>query len=173
MHKNQLCTSFGFWDLKVLIASLGMPDHAHLKSHYQFVALIDMYLHPKNQLYTSNSFWDIKSLKILQSDWLTAFLDLTREPDLQTCSFNRIIKVIMMHNLNPKHINGLFFCKFQKILVLGCFWELSPRWDFYPKIRLRQFFTLKAPWLHKKFQKNSMSCFWENALTYWHFDMLT
>ena len=81
MHKNQLCTSFGFWDLKVLIASLGMPDHVHLKSHYQFVALIDMYLHPKNQLYTSNSFWDIKSLKILQSDWLTAFLDLTREPD--------------------------------------------------------------------------------------------
>ena len=33
-----------------------MPDHAHLKSQHQFVALTDMYLHAKNQLYNSNSF---------------------------------------------------------------------------------------------------------------------
>ena len=26
--QNQFCTSFSFWDLKVLIASLGMTDHA-------------------------------------------------------------------------------------------------------------------------------------------------
>ena len=45
-----------------------MPDHAHLKSHPQFVALIGMYLHAQNQLYTSNS---------LQSEWPTAFLHLT------------------------------------------------------------------------------------------------
>ena len=58
--QNQLYTSFSFWDLKVLIASLGMPDPTHVKLHHQFVAVIDMYLHGKNQLYTSNSFWDIK-----------------------------------------------------------------------------------------------------------------
>ena len=52
--QNQLYTSFSFWDLKVLIASLGMPDHAHLKLHHQFVALIDIYLHAKNQLYIKN-----------------------------------------------------------------------------------------------------------------------
>ena len=31
-------------------------DHAHLKLHDQFVALIDMKLHAQNQLYTSISF---------------------------------------------------------------------------------------------------------------------
>ena len=58
--QNQLYTSFSFWDVEVLIVSLGMPDHAHIKSHRQFVALIDMHLDAKNQFYTSNSFWDIK-----------------------------------------------------------------------------------------------------------------
>ena len=52
--QNQLYTSFSFWDLNVLIASLGMPDHAHLKLHHQFVALIDIYLDAKNQLYIKN-----------------------------------------------------------------------------------------------------------------------
>ena len=58
--QNQLYTSIRFWDLKVLIASLGMPDSTHVKLHHQFVALIGMYLHVRNQLYTSNSFRDIK-----------------------------------------------------------------------------------------------------------------
>ena len=48
--QNQLYTSFNFWDLKVLIASLSMPRPTHVKLHHQFVALIDMHLHPKNQL---------------------------------------------------------------------------------------------------------------------------
>ena len=38
---------------KPLWACLGMPDHPHLKLHYQFVALTDMKLHAQNQLYTS------------------------------------------------------------------------------------------------------------------------
>ena len=42
---------FSFWDLKGLIAALGIPDHTHLKLHHQFVALIHMYLYTKNQLY--------------------------------------------------------------------------------------------------------------------------
>ena len=33
--------------------SISAFNHAHLKSHDQFVALIDMKLHAKNQLYTS------------------------------------------------------------------------------------------------------------------------
>ena len=51
--QNQLYTFFSFWDLKVLIPSLGTPDHAHLKSHHELVALIDLYLHAKNQRYAS------------------------------------------------------------------------------------------------------------------------
>ena len=58
--QNQLYNSFSFWDIKSLIASLGMLDHTHLKSHHQFVALIDMYPLAKIQLYHSNSFWGIK-----------------------------------------------------------------------------------------------------------------
>ena len=58
--QNQLYTSFCFWDPKVLIVSLGMPEHAQLKSHHQCVALIDVYIQKKNPLYNSDSFWDIK-----------------------------------------------------------------------------------------------------------------
>ena len=58
--QNQLYTFFTFWDLEVLIASLGVPDLVHLESQRQFVALIDMHLHAKNQLYNFNVFWDIK-----------------------------------------------------------------------------------------------------------------
>ena len=36
-----------------------MPDHTHLKSHHQFLALIDMYMLAKNQLYAAKSFLDI------------------------------------------------------------------------------------------------------------------
>ena len=61
--QNQHYTSFSFWDLKVLIASLGMPDPTLVKLHHQFVALRDMYLHTQNWIYTSNSFWDIKVKK--------------------------------------------------------------------------------------------------------------
>ena len=60
--QNQLYTSVSFRDLKVspLWACLDMPDHTYLKSHHQFVALIDVNLNVKNQLYSSNSFRDIK-----------------------------------------------------------------------------------------------------------------
>ena len=67
--------------------------------------------------------FEILKLKILQSDWPRAFLHLTREPDFsQTCGFNRITT-----------------------LFLGCFWALSLELDFSQKVRLRRFFTLKAP----------------------------
>ena len=58
---NQIWTSNTFWD-KVSKTSLGMPDHAHLNLHDQFVALIDMKFHAQNQFYTSFSFWDLKGL---------------------------------------------------------------------------------------------------------------
>ena len=58
MHKINFIPPLVFKTLKIKQppwACLGMPDHAHLKSHHQSVVLIDMYLHAKNQLYTSNS----------------------------------------------------------------------------------------------------------------------
>ena len=93
-----------------------------------------------------------QNLKILQSDWTRAFFHSTREPDFfQTCGFNRIIKVIVVYDLNAKilHISGVFFfffCKIQKnLFVEEAFWALSQKWNFFPKIRLRQFFIFKAP----------------------------
>ena len=62
------------------------------------------------------------------SDWVREFLNLTQEPHFsQTCVFNRIINVIMVHDLNPKNlqINGLilfsFFGKPKKKLISGVF----------------------------------------------------
>ena len=46
-----------------LAESIFAFNHAHLKLHNQFVALIDMKLHAQNQLYISISFWVIKVLK--------------------------------------------------------------------------------------------------------------
>ena len=40
-----------------------MPDHTHLKSHHQFVALTDKYLHAKNQRYTSPIVFEILKFK--------------------------------------------------------------------------------------------------------------
>ena len=49
--QNQLHNSFSFWDIKVLIASLGMSGYTsptHVKLHHRFVALIHMCLYAKN-----------------------------------------------------------------------------------------------------------------------------
>ena len=59
MHKIDFMPPL-VWNIKVLIASLGMPDPTHVKSDHHFVALTDMHLHAKNHLLNSNSFWDIK-----------------------------------------------------------------------------------------------------------------
>ena len=62
MQKNQLYNSISFWDIRVLKASVGMPDHTHLNLHHQFITFIDMTLHAQNQLYTFFSFWNVKVL---------------------------------------------------------------------------------------------------------------
>ena len=81
----------------------------------------------------------------------------------------------MLHDFNPKIYTSMdyFFCIIQKTLFWGCFGALSSKWDFFPKTWLCQFFTLKAPKLHEKFQKNPISRFGENMFTYWHNDILT
>ena len=67
----------------------------------------------------------------MQSDWLRAFSHLTQESDFsQTCCFNRIMKVIMVYDSNPKNlsINRLFFffAKSKKRYFGGVF-------EHYPK----------------------------------------
>ena len=62
MQKNQLYNSISFWDIRVLKASVSMPDHTHLNLHHQFITFIDMMGHAQNQLYTFFSFWNVKVL---------------------------------------------------------------------------------------------------------------
>ena len=69
MHKINFIIPIVFEILKLKNPAIWLPenifafDHAHLKLHDQFVALIDMKLHALNQLYNSISFWDIKVYK--------------------------------------------------------------------------------------------------------------
>ena len=67
--QNQLYTSFSFWNIKVLKASLGMPDHTHINLNNQFITLIDMKLYAQNQIYTSFSFSDLKVLSLFGHAW--------------------------------------------------------------------------------------------------------
>ena len=100
-------------------------------------------------------FWFLLALKILQSDWPRAFLYLIREPDFsETCGFNRIIKVIMVHDLNAKSKKPYFW---------GVFGHYPRNGIFFQKIQLRQLFSLKASYPHEKFRKNPMGCFGGNA----------
>ena len=63
MQKINFITSIVFEILKLknsaiwrLAKSIFTFDHAHLKLHDQFIALIDMKLHAQNELYMSFSF---------------------------------------------------------------------------------------------------------------------
>ena len=99
-----------------------------------------------------------QSLKILHSDWPRVFLHLTWELDFsQTCGFNKIINVIMVHDLNLKnlHINGLFlFCKIQ---CTQCFWVFFGHYSqneiFSQKSGSVSFLPLKHPNFMRSFTK--------------------
>ena len=94
-----------------------MANPTHVKFNHQFVALIDMHLYAKNQVYTSNSFSGIKFQKFCHLIGPEHFAFNLRTIFSQTCSFNRIIKVIMVHDLKPKkstHQQTTFFAKSKK-----------------------------------------------------------
>ena len=112
MHKINFIPPLVFEILRILIASLGIPEHfrAHPFEIKSSICNFNRYVPAckKSALYLQY-FLRYQSLKILQSDWLQALFFLTREPDFsQPCHFNRIIKVIMAHDLNSKnlHFNG-------------------------------------------------------------------
>ena len=93
----------------------------------------------------------------------------------QTYGFNRIIKVIMLHNLDQKnlHINELiFFVKSTKPYFLRYFWALSPNWDFSSKIQLYQFLPLRHPNFMRSFKKILWAALEKKVylLTYQHTD---
>ena len=88
--------------------------------------------------------------------WLAkSIFALTQEPDFsQICSFDRIIKVIMVLDLNPKnlHINGLIFAKSKKPYFWGVFGHY-PKMRFLPEMR---FLPLRQP----NFMRSSRKILW-------------
>ena len=108
----------------------------------------------------------------MQSDWLSAFLHLNWEPDFsQTCGFNRIIKVIIVHDLNPKKSTHFFFFFLQN--------PKNPIFGHYPqneifsqKCSSVSFLCLRYP----NFMRNFRKILWAvlekphlltDILTYW------
>ena len=86
---------------------------------------------------------------------LRPFLHITLEPDFfWTCSFNRIIKVIMVHDLNPKilHINGLFFVRSKTPCFRYAFWHYPQNEIFSWKSGSVRFLPLRHPNFMKYWQ---------------------
>ena len=138
--QNQLSTSINFWDIKVLKASLVMPDHTHLNLHGQLITLIRYEAACKKIHFIPPIVFEIfkfKKPEIWLAKSILAFNSRTRFfPDML---WFKPIKFTYQQ---------IFFLKFlrgkKKKTILGCFGELSPKWDIFPKIRLCQFFILNA-----------------------------
>ena len=122
------------------------------------------------------------SLKILQSDWARAFSHLIWESDFsQSYSFNRIIKVIMVHDLNPKnlHINvQIFFYKIPKTYFQGIFGHYPQKIEiFSPKSSSISFSPIRHPNFMTSFRKIlwailEKTCLPIDIMTYWHGEIL-
>ena len=88
----------------------------------------------------------------------------------QTCNFNRIVKVIMVHYLKTKNLqnNGHFFAKIQK----NPFWALSSKWDFFQKPGSVRFLKLRHFNFIWSFTKSMWPVLGKRVylLTYWHND---
>ena len=99
----------------------------------------------------------------------------------QTCVFNRIIKVIMVHDLNPKHlhINGLFFsAKSKKSYLWGVFGHYPQHEIFSQKSCSVSFLPLRHPNFKRSFRKILYAVLEKtllpsDILTYWYTDILT
>ena len=94
-------------------------------------------------------------------------------PDLR---FYRIIKVIMVHDLNPKilHINRLFLLQNPKEThSFGVFWGIILKNEIFShKSDSVSFLPLQHTNFMRSFRK-ILSRFGKNKFTYWHTDKLT
>ena len=106
-----------------------------------------------------------------------AFLHLTWEPDFsQTCSFNWIIKVIMVHDLNPEHlhIKGIFLENLKTPYSWVIFGHY-PQNKIFPRKSGSIIFYPEGTLTSWEVSEKSDEPFWRKRvylLTYWHSDTL-
>ena len=116
----------------------------------------------------------------MQPDWYRAFLHLTREPNFSRIwSFNRIIMIIMVHDLNPKnlHINRLLSVKSKRPCFLVVFGHYPQNETFPKKSGSVSFLPLRQPNLRQPNKMRSFRKVWwvvlkkmrlpTGILTYW------
>ena len=80
------------------------------------------------------------------------------------CGFNRIIKVIIVHDLDPKNLHRKWF------FLLGVFGHYLQNDIFSQKPGSISFLPLKHTNFMKSFRKFLWAVFGENAFTNWHTD---
>ena len=101
-----------------------------------------------------------KNPTIWLAEIISAFNSRTRF--FQTCGFNRIIKVVMVHDLNPKN------------LFLGCFGHYPQNEMFCQKYDSIRFLPSRHPNFMRSFRKILSAVLSKRVylLTYWHTDTL-
>ena len=72
-----------------------------------FLISMNMYQHAKNQTFSSSCSRDIVDLRILQSDWSTAFWPISQEPDFSQVwdLCKNTTKINFLYRANSEKIN--------------------------------------------------------------------
>ena len=138
--QNQLNTYFSFWDRKVLIASLGMPEHAWPHS-CKITSSACSFNGPA--ICTCMQKINFIPLAVFE---ISKFKNRTIWLANSIFAFNSRTRFFLDIRFYPTnlHINGLFFfAKSKKLYFGGCFEALSKIF-FPPKFGSVSFFTLKA-----------------------------
>ena len=110
----------------------------------------------------SNSFQHINNKKT-PANWLAKYIfDYnSREEALEKC-FWQNHKDNYSASCKPKNSTSMeqSFCQLQKVILVTMFEAFSPKLAFF----LHNFFILKKPETCMRFDKNSVSCFWEKVV---------
>ena len=125
--KNQLHLWFPYCKLATL-GTLGMLDHLHHKSQYQFVGSFHAYLQAQNQSHFSRFPWD--NAKILQNCYFGYYghaLLCTPKVILSTC------RKLLCYLQAKYQLNSQSFSEYCQD-VQTYFWYFGHAWPFTPKI---------------------------------------
>ena len=118
----------GYSQFQSPMNSMIMPifDYTHPKSFESTLHSIKFYQHAKNHAITLFHSRNIVALKILQSDWATAFRPISQKPDLSQIwdLYRNVAKNIDFHyRPNLAKLIAKFFNNF-KIPFFGPFWDI-------------------------------------------------
>ena len=140
--KNQLVPSFLSWD--TVNFRVQIPDWPHSfltmpqqKLFNQFLVFMNLYQQAKNEAVSSICSGKTLDLKIPQSNWLRAFWPISQEQhfsQIEDLYKNTANNTNFHYRANTGKINGQFFKKIQKTLLLAHFSNFWGQKMFFQKI---------------------------------------